>query len=475
MKFDTVIGLEVHIQMNTVSKAFCGDANNFGESPNTNISAISLAHPGTLPVANTIHVDKAIQLGLALGCKINENNFFDRKHYFYPDLPKGYQITQDNEPICIGGGIDVNVNGVMKHVEIHHIHMEEDAGKNVHDQHGTYSLLDVNRAGTPLLELVTQPCLHSGEEVFAFIAELQKLLRYINVSDADMEKGSMRCDCNVSVKPAGSETLGERCEIKNMNSKRFAREAVKVEALRQIEIIEAGGTIVNRTMQYDVQNNRTSPMRDKEGVADYRYLPDPDLPPIHISTEYLASLDSQMPKLPWEEKERLINSVGLNSDYADQLTQSPEVLGLFDSWSAQANNSKVVANFIVNQWLPIYSKEDAPEAIATNHVLQYLELIESGQVSKAIAAQQLWPAMLAEPNKEPSVIAKDLGVIIQKDDAGLASMIQEVLDQNPGQLKQYKDGKKALFGFFVGAVMRASGGNVDPKELKDKLTKILSS
>jgi len=474
MKYDTVVGLEVHIQMNTLSKAFCGDGNSFGESPNTNISAVSLAHPGTLPVANKVHVDKAIQLGLALESKINQFNFFDRKHYFYPDLPKGYQITQDNEPICLKGSLEIEVNGKSKIVEIHHIHMEEDAGKNVHDIHDSYSLLDVNRAGTPLLELVTEPCLSSGEEVFAFMAELQKLLRYIDVSDADMEKGSMRCDCNVSVKPAGSTTLGERCEIKNLNSKRYARQAVKAEAKRQIALIESGGTVVNRTMQFDKENQLTLPMRDKEGVADYRYLPDPDLPPIVISEEHLKRIQDSMPKLPWIEKKRLTQELGLNEDYADQLTQSPTLLELFNNIDNQIGDSKQAANFIINQYLPSFGKDVKDVSIHESQMVAYLNLIKEGSVSASIASQQLWPAMFENPSKNPLELAEKLGIIIQKDDSGLEKIIRTVLDENPGQVKQYKSGKKALFGFFIGAVMRASGGSADPKALKTMLTEILN-
>ena len=262
--YDTVVGLEVHIQLNTQTKAFCGDALSFGAAPNTHVSAISLAHPGTLPVVNQDQVRKAIQLGLALGCKINTLNFFDRKHYFYPDLPKGYQITQDNEPICIGGSLTIHVNGKTKEVKIHHIHMEEDAGKTIHDQDPSFSLVDLNRAGTPLLELVTEPDLSSAEEVYEFIAELQKLCRYIDVSDADMEKSSMRCDCNVSVKPAGSTILGERCEIKNLNSKRFAREAVIYEAKRQVKLVEAGESISMQTLHYDCLLYTSPSPRDRQ-------------------------------------------------------------------------------------------------------------------------------------------------------------------------------------------------------------------
>jgi len=308
--YDTVIGLEVHIQMNTKSKAFCGDANSFGDDPNTNVSAISLAHPGTLPVANKAHVNKAVQLGLALGCKINQHNFFDRKHYFYPDLPKGYQITQDNEPVCIGGGLEIEVGGEKKMVEI-----------------------------------------------------------YIDVSDADMEKGSMRCDCNVSVKLKGVDKLGERCEIKNLNSKRYARDAVTYEAKRQIAILEGGGAIEMGTLHYDVEANVTQVMRTKEGVADYRYLPDPDLPPIHITDDELSQISSAMPAMPWEEKERL-NALGLKKDHIEQLIQSVSLVELYDTLYTNVGDAKLASNFLINQYLPAYGT--ANNEVAADRLSQYL-------------------------------------------------------------------------------------------------------
>jgi len=471
-KYDIVVGLEVHIQMNTQSKAFCGDSNTFGAEPNTNVSAVTLAHPGTLPVSNKSHVEKAVRLGIALGGHINELNFFDRKHYFYPDLPKGYQITQDAEPISIGGGLEIDLESRKKWVEIHHIHMEEDAGKNIHDQHQSLSLLDLNRAGTPLLELVTEPCLSSGEEVFRFIAELQKLLRFIGVSDADMEKGSMRCDCNVSVKIAGSEKLGERCEIKNLNSKRFAREAVKAEALRQIEIIESGGVIINQTMHYDHILNRTQPMREKEGLADYRYFPDPDLAPIQITQEYLEKIKAELPTLPAVESQKLIDS-GLTSDYAEQLTQSVDIIQLYKELSEESGNSKAAANLMINLYLPSKKENDAIE-VSTQRMLSYIKLLDSGQVATSNAAQFLWPELIRQPKKEIIQIAKELNLLIVKNDSGLDARIQAVMDTNSIQVQQYRDGKKALLGFFIGAVMRDGGSPVDAKELKSKLEEMLS-
>ena len=478
MTYDTVIGLEVHIQMNTQTKAFCDDANSFGAGANTHVSAISFAHPGTLPVANTGHIDRAVKLGLALGCEINRTHFFDRKHYFYPDLPKGYQITQDNQPICIGGSLDIKVGGKTKSVKIHHIHMEEDAGKTVHDIHDSLSLVDLNRAGTPLMELVTEPDLSSGEEVFAFIAALQKLLRYIDVSDADMEKGSMRCDCNVSVKPAGAIELGERCEIKNLNSKRYAREAVKYEAKRQIKMVEAGQTFNKQTLHYDPVTNVTSVLREKEGVADYRYFPDPDLPPIVMTEDHLSSIKAELPELPWVIKKRLKEKAQLTEDYAEQLTRTPKIYAFYKELSEQSKDVKSSANLMINQILPSLDSDsmDIDDLLVSlDTCTSYLSLISTGKIAASIAHQQLWPALLENPKGSPTAIAEDMKLLIDTDDNVLEGLITNIINNNPGQVAQYRKGKKALIGFFIGAAMREAGGNLDPKALKEELVKALDN
>ena len=462
--------------MNTNTKAFCSDGLSFGAAPNHHVSVISAAHPGTLPVGNKEHVQKAIKLGLALGCSINRTHFFDRKHYFYPDLPKGYQITQDNQPICIGGTVNIKVGGTEKEIRIHHIHMEEDAGKNIHDLNDEYSLLDLNRAGTPLLELVTEPDLSSGEEVFAFIAELQKLLRYIDVSDADMEKGSLRCDCNVSIKPKGVTELGERCEIKNLNSKRFAREAVKYEALRQIKMKEAGTHFSKQTLHYDPVANRTQVMREKEGVADYRYFPDPDLPPMHVTDQELETIKNSLPEMPWAIKARLKGALKFSEDYAEQLTQSPEVYAYFEQLSEKVNDPKLSANLVINQILPNLNGgtlSDFP--ISIDECATYLKFIASGKVSASAAHQQLWPELLERNNQDIEQLANELNLVIDQDSNALGQLIAEVVAQNPKQLQEYKKGKKALIGFFIGAIMRSSKGGVDPKQLKKELVSYLDS
>ena len=473
--YDTVVGLEVHIQLNTQSKAFCGDSIEFGASANTQVSAVSLAHPGTLPVANYIHVQKAIKLGLALGCTINPTHSFDRKHYFYPDLPKGYQITQDAQPICLGGSLDIEVGGKVKTIRLHHIHMEEDAGKTIHDQHDSLSLVDLNRAGTPLMELVTEPDLSSGEEVFIFITELQKILRYIEVSDADMEKGSMRCDCNVSIKPVGSSTLGERCEIKNLNSRRFAREAVQYEAKRQIKMKEGGIIFNKQTLHFDPDTGKTSVMREKEGVADYRYFPDPDLPPLQVSQADVDTIRASLPEMPQVIKARLMEA-GLTADYADQLTQSADIVKYYEELKDKTGDTKASANLIINQILPSLGNDVsiAHFGIPLDICSRYLQLISEKKISASMAHQKLWPALLAAP-QAPDLLAEQLGLLLREDAGGLSDMISQILADHPDQVKQYRGGKKALIGFFIGAAMKKSGGSYDPGQIKKAITTALEN
>ena len=475
--FEMVIGLEVHIQVNTRSKAFCGDENSFGDAPNTHISPVSLAHPGTLPVANINHIRKAVALGLSLGCKINQVNYFDRKHYFYPDLPKGYQLTQDGAPICIGGTLEYKEGEETKIAEIHHIHLEEDAGKNIHDLDPDYSLVDLNRAGTPLLEMVTEPVFRSGKEVYAFIAALQRRLRYYDISDADMEKGSLRCDCNVSVRPRGSTVLGERCEIKNLNSKRFAREAVEYEAKRQVKLILKGKTISKQTLHFDVEKGITKPMRDKEEAHDYRYFPDPDLTPLMISDSELEEIAASLPPNPEEISADLSDRYGLNYSHTETILQHPSLYAIFTDLNSIVEDGLLVANFIINQLLPglpshvrNFNTLDLP----IDQFAAYLMLIKEEKVSPSVANQRLWPEVLKNPASRPAELADAMGIIMKKDDDFVDQLVKEVIESNPDQVKRFKQGKKALIGFFMGEVMKKSSGSADPKMVKDRLFKSLN-
>lgn len=475
-KYETVIGLEVHVQLGTKSKAFCGDDASFGAPPNTHVSTISLGHPGTLPRLNKKQIAYAVKLGLALGCKISPTNFFDRKNYFYADLPKGYQITQNRMPICIGGGMDVETEAGKRHIRMHHIHMEEDAGKSIHDIAPYASFIDLNRAGVPLLEVVTEPDFRSSQEVDVFMNAMRQLVRYLGVSDGNMQEGSLRCDCNVSVRLKGAEKYGERCEIKNMNSMRFARRAIEFERKRQIDLLESGGKVAQQTLNFDPVTGRTSPLRDKEDAHDYRYFPEPDLPPVVISNEYLANIKKEMPALPWELQEKFINEFKLSAYNAKLLTEEKESALFFQHLAKYTNNYKAAANLMINKINPWLSENKANIIdFPINHqqLGALIQLIDDGKVSNTIAYQRIFPALLTT-KKMPLEIAESMNLVQSADTDFLENLVNEVLEKNPDKVKAYKNGKKGLIGFFMGAVMKASKGKAAPKTTNALLTKKLA-
>lgn len=475
-QYETVIGLEIHVQLSTQSKAFCGDDASFGGAPNTHISAISLGNPGTLPRLNKKQVEYAVRLGLALESEINLHSAFDRKNYFYADLPKGYQITQDRSPICIGGQLKINVDGQEKIVRIHHVHMEEDAGKSMHDSDDPYSYIDLNRAGVPLLEIVSEPDLRSAEEVDAYMSAMRQLVQYLGISDGNMQEGSMRCDCNVSVRPRGSEKLGERCEIKNLNSMRYARRAIAFEVKRQIDLIESGGRVSQQTLNFDPVSGETSPLRDKEDAHDYRYFPEPDLPPVILDESYVNKVREDLPALPWELFQRLQEEFELSDYDANLLTAELSTARYFLELSATASNPKAVANLIINKLLPYCQEnelelQDFPVGIAG--LGKFIQLIEEDQVSNTIAYQNLLPELIDQPGQDPLALAKKLQLIQNKDEDFLSELVDEVIAANPEKVKIYRNGKKGLLGFFMGEVMKRSKGQAEPKAtnalLREKL------
>ena len=484
-KYETVIGLEVHVQLSTLSKAFCSDSTQFGSPPNTQTSVISLAHPGTLPRMNKKQIEYAVTLGMALGCHINKKNYFDRKNYFYADLPKGYQITQDKHPICIGGGLYVKMPDGLKHIQIHHIHMEEDAGKSIHDQDPTASLIDLNRSGTPLLEIVTEPDFRSGEEVEAFMSAMQHMVRWLNISDGNMEEGSMRCDVNISIRPRGATVLGTRCEVKNVNSMRFARKAIEFETKRQIELVEKGEKIAQNTLNFDPLTGITTPLRSKENAQDYRYFPDPDLPPVVLSASFLEKIKHQMPTLPHEARLELLNTFGLTEYDTALLTEELAVFTYFKKLATQflPPQYKAVSNLIINKILPSINEFklniiDYPLTI--NELVELLQLVDSNKISNTAAYQTVFPEMLrlkmeskkasdinSLNNETPSVsaafLAEKLNLFQNSDTDFLEKIIQEVMNENAAKVVEYRKGKKGLLGFFVGEVMKRSKGKADPK------------
>ena len=480
--YETVIGLEVHVQLSTLSKAFCADGVAFGGEPNTHTSVISLAHPGTLPRLNKKQIEYAVRLGLALDCEINRHSAFDRKNYFYADLPKGYQITQDKKPICIGGSLKIKTSEGHKNIRLHHIHMEEDAGKSIHDQDPSVSFIDLNRAGTPLLEIVTEPDFRSGEEVDAFMTAMRQLVRWVGVSDGNMEEGSMRCDVNISVRKKGATQFGTRCEVKNVNSMRFARRAIEFESKRQIELIENGGVVEQNTLNFDPATGTTAPLRSKENAHDYRYFPDPDLPPVVLSEAWIESIKKDLPALPWESKKELIEKYNLTDYDANLLTEDIDTLEnyLYFITGFKSNLYKPAANLFINKFLPAIHDDEHSYVKIMTHLHQWqemLELIESGKISASAAYQKLYPTILETPSVSTTVwtMAEKMNLIQSADSDFLTEIVNVVLSKNPEKVAEYKKGKKGLLGFFVGEVMKLSKGKAEPKATNALIMKALDS
>ena len=480
--YETVIGLEVHVQLSTLSKAFCADGVAFGGEPNTHTSVISLAHPGTLPRLNKKQIEYAIRLGLALGCEINRTSAFDRKNYFYADLPKGYQITQDKKPICIGGSLKIKTSEGLKTIRLHHIHMEEDAGKSIHDQDPSVSFIDLNRAGTPLLEIVTEPDFRSGEEVDAFMTTMRQLVRWVGVSDGNMEEGSMRCDVNISVRKKEAPQYGTRCEVKNVNSMRFARRAIEFESKRQIELIENGGIVEQNTLSFDPATGMTTPLRSKENAHDYRYFPDPDLPPVVLSESWIESIKKDLPALPWESKKELIEKYSLTEYDANLLTEDIDTLEnyLYFITGFKSNLYKPAANLFINKFLPAIHADEHSYVKIMTHLHQWqemLELIESGKISASAAYQKLYPTILETPSVSTTVwtMAEKMNLLQSSDSDFLNEIVNDVLTKNPEKVVEYQKGKKGLLGFFVGEVMKLSKGKAEPKATNALIMKALDN
>ncbi len=482
-QYETVIGLEAHVQLGTLSKAFCSDSTKFGGEPNTQTSVVSLAHPGTLPRMNKKQIEYAVRLGMALGCRINERNAFDRKNYFYADLPKGYQITQDKHPICIGGSLDVRTTEGSKSIRLHHIHIEEDAGKSIHDQNPTATLIDLNRSGTPLVEIVTEPDLRSGEEVDAFMSAMRHLVRWLDVSDGNMEEGSLRCDVNISIRPVGQVEFGTRCEVKNVNSMRFARKAIEFETKRQIELVESGGKVEQNTLNFDPATGVTTPLRSKENAHDYRYFPDPDLPPIILSPSFLEKIRNEMPQLPNAARAELMSVFGLPEYDVLLLTEERAIYTYFKDFVSQIKTPqyKAVSNLIINKILPTANElkiELTDFPLPINELADFLTLIETGKISNTAAYQTLFPELLTEKTAQNAPIsvaalAEKLNLFQNSDTDFLAKIIAEVMAENAAKVGEYRKGKKGLLGFFVGEVMKRSKGKADPKATNGLVIKAL--
>lgn len=468
--YEVVIGIEVHVQLKTESKIFCADATNFEAADNENISPISIGMPGTLPALNEKAILYAIRTGLALGCKIRKKSVFSRKNYFYPDLPKGYQISQYDEPICEGGEIKIKVNDELKKIKITRAHLEEDAGKSTH--FGDYTLLNYNRAGIPLLEIVSEPDMRSALEAAEYARAIRQVVRYIQVCDGNLEEGSLRCDCNVSIRKAGDTKLGTKVELKNLNSFRFIEKAIEYEIDRQIDELENGKKIIQETRLYDADKNRTFTMRTKEDAEDYRYFPDPDLLPIIIEDDIIEKIKSELPELPIEKENRFISTLGVSEDEAKILTAERDLAEYFEQVNKEGGNSKLAASWVLSELLREINNaklniKESP--ISPKNLGQLIKLIDAGTISGKIG--KIIFAEMWQTQESPQEIMKKKNISQVTDSAEIEQIVEEILKTNASQVAEYRSGKTKVFGFFVGAAMKATKGQANP----DMVNKILKT
>ncbi|MGJ3234628.1 Asp-tRNA(Asn)/Glu-tRNA(Gln) amidotransferase subunit GatB [Marivirga sp.] len=477
-QYTVVIGLEVHAQLLTESKLFCSDATAFGASPNTHISPISLGHPGTLPKLNKKAVDYAIKMGLACECKITEENIFARKNYFYPDLPKGYQVTQDKAPICVGGKVWIKPKGATeeKAIALNRIHMEEDAGKSIHTEDATDTLVDYNRAGVPLIEIVTEPDLRSADEAYAFLTEVRKLVRYLEICDGNMEEGSLRCDANVSVMLKDAKEYGSKVEVKNMNSIRNVHRAIEHEAERLIILLEKGETIISETRDFNAASGTTSSLRTKEELNDYRYFPEPDLSPLIVDEAWIEEIKAQMPALPRELQHKFTKEYGIPEYDAQVLTDTKAIANYFDALCQETENYKSASNWImgtVKSYLNEHNLSIDDFSISPKQLAGLIHLVDEGKVSNTVANQQIFIKMLENKGSDAQSIAIAENLIQESSSESIQPIIDEVLNDLSDKVKEYKSGRKGLIGLFVGEVMKRSKGKADPKKTNELLKQTL--
>ena len=480
MTYEPVIGLEVHAQLLTASKLFCSCSAQFGAAANANTCPVCMAFPGVLPVLNRRAVEFAIRTGLAIGCQIAPVSRWARKNYFYPDLPKGYQISMYEAPICIGGTIRFSLHGEERSVRLVRIHMEEDAGKNIHDAHDDASLVDLNRAGVPLLEIVSEPDIHSPEEAAAYLRHLRSILQYLEVCDGNMEEGSFRCDANVSVRPAGTIHLGTRSEVKNMNSFKAVERAIEHEIQRQIEVLSAGGKIEQETRLWDADREVTRSMRSKEFAHDYRYFPEPDLPPLEVDEAWIESIRATLPELPVARRNRFRTDLGLPEYDAEVLTTRRDVADYYESALRRHRNPKGVSNWVMDSVLRIVKERKLDDRlrienwpVPADHLAELVELIDKATISGKIA-KTVFDEMVTS-GKSPADVVRDRGLTQVTDSASITAAIEQVLAAHADKVAEYRGGKEKLFGFFVGQVMKATQGKANPQQvneiLREKLAK----
>ena len=477
--WEAVIGLEVHAQLQTRTKIFCGCSTRFGAPPNSQVCPVCLGLPGALPVLNRQAVDYAIKAALACGCNVQPRSVFARKNYFYPDLPKGYQISQYELPLALGGGLDITVDGQTKHVGLTRIHMEEDAGKSLHEgfpdsDRRTY--VDYNRSGVPLIEIVSEPDMRSAAEAAEFFSRLRSILVWLGVSDGNMEEGSLRCDANVSIRPRGQTKLGTKAEVKNVNSFRYLEKALEYEITRQIDVIEGGGKVVQETRLWDTGSGRTHSMRSKEEAHDYRYFPEPDLPPLIVDEARIERVRSTMPELPEARSRRFVAEYAIPAYDAGVLTQSAELADYYEATAKAAKNPKAASNWIMGELLRTLKErgqEIADVPMQPAALAGLIALIDKGTISSSIGKGVF--AKMYDTGRPADDIVRDEGLAQNSDEGALAAIVEEVIRLNDETVKQYRAGKKQTFGFLVGQVMKASGGKANPKLASDLVKRALES
>lgn len=475
-KYEAVIGLEVHAQLLTESKAFAAVSSEYGAAPNTNVTPLCLGHPGTLPVLNENLVRYIIKLGLATECRVAERSIFARKNYFYPDLPKGYQISQYDTPICFDGKLEIELEDYDKTIGITRIHMEEDAGKSIHDQDPYHTLVDLNRAGTPLIEIVSEPDIRTPQEAYAYLTKIKQIVQYLEICDGNMEEGSLRCDANVSIRPRGQKEFGTRTELKNMNSFRNVERAIQFEIERQIELVESGGEVVQQTLLWDANKLETRQMRSKEEAHDYRYFPEPDLPPVTVTDAMLDEIRSDLPELPAVRFERFVNELKLNREDAYILTENRYLADYYEAVLAEVKNAKAAANVILTEVLRVLNDQsiDIREfSIPAGKLADLIKLKQADKVNSS-AMQKIFNEMLGS-EKSPLELAEQMNLLQVSDSSFVEPIIDEVIESNPDEVKRFKEGKQALIGFFIGQVMQKSKGKANPAQVRELLTKKLNS
>ena len=470
MEFEPVIGLEVHAQLKTNTKIFCSCSTEFGSPSNTHVCPVCLGMPGTLPVLNKKVVEYALLMAMATNCSINQVNRFARKNYYYPDLPKGYQISQYELPIAEHGYLDIEVNGDNKRIGITRIHMEEDAGKLTHDPHRPLSMIDFNRTGVPLIEIVSEPDIRSPEEAGAYLRQMHAILRYLDICDGNMEEGSFRCDANISIRAKGEKKLGTRAELKNLNSFKNVEKSIEYEIYRQKDILLDNGIIIQETRLWNADTNSTISMRSKEEANDYRYFPDPDLLPVHIDKKWIDTLKKDLPELPQEKKERFIIKHGLTSTDAELLTSSRDMADYFDECVKLFKQPKQIGNWIMGSLLGLLNLEGktiSESPVSAQHLTDMLKLIDkdliSGKIAKTVFDE------MAKTGKPPKQIVEEKGLVQLTDRFEIENIIVKIISDNPKEAEAYKNGKTKLFGFFVGQVMKATRGKANPKIVNEIL------